>query len=260
MARLKRYQMYIDGQWVDAEGGKTFESFNPATGEAWAEIPAASEADVDCAVQAAHRAFTDAPWSTMLATERGVLLRNLAEAMTKHSEELGKVETIDTGKLLSETRWQAAYLSNYYAGLADKVHGDTLPIDKPDMWVLTVREPLGVVAAVVPWNSQLFLVAVKIAPALAAGNTVVLKASEHASAAMLEFGKVFCGSRLSAGRRQYPLGIWRSLWHRADVAPARRSRQFHGWLAYGTAHHSQLSREFRRSLAGAGWKVAIARF
>ena len=115
---------------------------------------------------------------TMLPTERGALLRNLAELMKKHSEMLGRTETVDTGKLFAETRWQAAYLSNYYhyyAGLADKVHGATLPIDKPNMWAMTVREPLGVVAAVVPWNSQLFLVAVKIAPALAAGNTVVLK-------------------------------------------------------------------------------------
>ncbi|MGY8793613.1 MAG: aldehyde dehydrogenase [Woeseiales bacterium] len=194
MTALKNYQMYIDGQWVDAEGGDSFTSVNPATGEEWARIPAATAADVDRAVNAAHRAFTSGPWSTMLPTERGALLRNLAELMKKHSEMLGRTETVDTGKLFTETRWQAAYLSNYYhyyAGLADKVHGATLPIDKPNMWAMTVREPLGVVAAVVPWNSQLFLVAVKIAPALAAGNTVVLKASEHASAAMLEFGKVF---------------------------------------------------------------------
>ena len=194
MAQLKKYQMYINGVWVDAENRETFESVNPATGESWAEIPAATKNDVDLAVTAAHDAFTTGAWSTMLATERGVLLRKLAEVMKEHSEKLGEVETTDTGKLLSETRWQAAYLSSYYhyyAGLADKVHGDTLPIDKPNMWTMTVREPIGVVAAVVPWNSQLFLVAVKIAPALAAGNTVVLKASEHASAAMLEFGKVF---------------------------------------------------------------------
>ena len=194
MAELKKYQMYVDNEWIDAENNERFESLNPSTGESWATIPAASASDVDRAVQAAHRAFTDGPWSTMLPTERGVLLRKLAEVMKEHSEELGRTETVDTGKLFSETRWQAAYLSNYYhyfAGLADKVHGDTLPIDKPDMWAMTIREPLGVVAAVVPWNSQLFLVAVKIAPALAAGNTVVLKASEHASAAMLEFGKVF---------------------------------------------------------------------
>ena len=194
MAELKSYQMYINGEWVNAKDGKTFESVNPSTGKSWAIIPEASETDVDAAVQSAHRAFTEGPWSKMTATERGKLLRHLADVLAEHSENLGHTETVDTGKLFKETRWQARYISDffhYYAGLADKVQGDTLPIDKPNMWTITVREPLGVVAAVVPWNSQLFLAAVKIAPALAAGNTVVLKASEHASAPMLEFAKVF---------------------------------------------------------------------
>ena len=194
MAELKSYQMYINGEWVNAKDGKTLESVNPSTGKSWAIIPEASEIDVDAAVQSAHRAFTEGPWSKMTATERGKLLRRLADILAEHSENLGHTETVDTGKLFKETRWQARYISDffhYYAGLADKVQGDTLPIDKPNMWTITVREPLGVVAAVVPWNSQLFLVAVKIGPALAAGNTVVLKASEHASAPMLEFAKVF---------------------------------------------------------------------
>ena len=194
MSELKSYQMYINGEWVDAKDGKTFESVNPSTGNSWAIIPEAGERDVDAAVQSAHRAFSDGPWPKMTATERGKLLRRLADILAEHSETLGHSETVDTGKLFQETRWQARYISDffhYYAGLADKVQGDTLPIDKPNMWTMTVREPLGVVAAVVPWNSQLFLVAVKIGPALAAGNTVVLKASEHASAPMLEFAKVF---------------------------------------------------------------------
>jgi len=194
MAELKSYQMYINGEWVNAKDGKTLESVNPSTGKSWAIIPEASEIDVDAAVQSAHRAFTEGPWSKMTATERGKLLRRLADVLAEHSENLGHTETVDTGKLFKETRWQARYISDffhYYAGLADKVQGDTLPIDKPNMWTITMREPLGVVAAVVPWNSQLFLAAVKIAPALAAGNTVVLKASEHASAPMLEFAKVF---------------------------------------------------------------------
>ena len=194
MPELKSYQMYINGEWVDAKDGKTFESVNPSTGNSWAIIPEAGETDVDVAVQSAHRAFTDGPWPKMTATERGKLLRRLADVLAEHSETLGHSETVDTGKLFQETRWQARYISDffhYYAGLADKVQGDTLPIDKPNMWTMTVREPLGVVAAIVPWNSQLFLVAVKIGPALAAGNTVVLKASEHASAPMLEFAKVF---------------------------------------------------------------------
>ena len=194
MAELTRYQMYINGEWVDAENGATFTSVNPATGQTWAEVPEASEADIDRAVEAAHRAFSEGAWATMTPTARGKMLRRLAEILAEHSEPLGRCETVDTGKLFKETRWQANYISDffqYYAGLADKVTGETLPIDKPDMMAMTVREPLGVVAAVVPWNSQLFLVAVKIGPALAAGNTVVLKASEHASAPMLEFAKVF---------------------------------------------------------------------
>ncbi|MED5249925.1 MAG: aldehyde dehydrogenase, partial [Pseudomonadota bacterium] len=191
---LTRYQMYINGEWVDAENGATFTSVNPATGQTWAEVPEASEADINRAVEAAHHAFSEGAWATMTPTARGKMLRRLAEVLAEHSEPLGRCETVDTGKLFKETRWQANYISDffqYYAGLADKVTGETLPIDKPDMMTMTVREPLGVVAAVVPWNSQLFLVAVKIGPALAAGNTVVLKASEHASAPMLEFAKVF---------------------------------------------------------------------
>lgn len=192
MGQIQSYQMLIDGQWVDAEGDRRFDSINPSNGSIWASIPDASEADVNRAVEAAQRAFAEGPWSNTTATARGKALRRLGDLLAEKSDALGKTETIDTGKLFKETRWQAAYIAeyfHYYAGLADKVHGETLPIDKPDLMVFTTREPLGVIAAVVPWNSQLFLVAVKLAPALAAGNTVVLKASERASAAILEFGK-----------------------------------------------------------------------
>jgi len=193
MTELVHYRMLIDGAWVEAGDGRTFESMNPATGDAWAVIPEATAEDVDRAVKAAHRAFSEGPWARATPTGRGRSLRRLADLLAERSEQLGRTETVDTGKMLAETRWQAKYIAeffHFYAGCADKVHGDTLPIDKPDLCVFTTREPLGVVAAVVPWNSQLFLVAVKLGPALAAGNTVVLKASEHASAAMLEFGRL----------------------------------------------------------------------
>ena len=193
MTAIPTYQMLIGGDWTDAADGATFDSLNPTTCEVWARIPEATEADVERAVEAAHAAFTTGPWATMTPTERGRHLRRLGDVLAENSEELGRIETIDTGKLLKETRWQAKYIAeffHFYAGCADKISGETLPIDKPDLFVFTKREPLGVVAAVVPWNSQLFLAAVKIGPALAAGNTVVLKASEHASAAMLAFGKL----------------------------------------------------------------------
>ena len=202
MSGLEHYRMLIDGRWVGAEDGGSFESLNPATGAAWATIPEATADDVDRAVQAAHRAFTEGPWAKFTPTERGRSLRRLADLLAEKSEELGRTETIDSGKMLKETRWQAKYIAeffHYYAGCADKIHGDTMPIDKPDLCVFTLREPLGVVAAVVPWNSQLFLVAVKIGPALAAGNTVVLKASEQASAAMLEFGKLIEAAGIPPG-------------------------------------------------------------
>ena len=188
-----RYKMFINGIWQDASDGKRFDSINPATGQPWCSIPESTEDDINMAVESAHAAFTSGPWARLTPTERGKYLRRLAELLDEKSEHLGRIETIDTGKMLKETRWQAKYIAeffHFYAGCADKVSGQTLPIDKPDMIALTLREPLGVIAAVVPWNSQLFLVAVKIGPALAAGNTVVLKASEHASAAMLEFGKL----------------------------------------------------------------------
>lgn len=202
MSDLERYHMLIGGEWVEAEAGNRFESLNPATGRPWASIPDSSSRDVDRAVDAAHRAFSQGPWARTTATERGRALRRLGELVAGRSEALGRTETIDTGKLFKETRWQAAYIAeyfHYYAGLADKLHGETLPIDKPDLLVMTLREPLGVVAAIVPWNSQLFLTAVKIAPALAAGNTVVLKASEHASAAMLEFGRLISEAGIPPG-------------------------------------------------------------
>lgn len=202
MTALTDYRMLIDGRWVDASDGGRFESINPATGVAWSSIPEATEADVDAAVRAADRAFSTGPWATMTATERGRCLRALADLLVDAADDLGRTEAIDTGKLLAETGWQARYVAEYlhfYAGAADKISGDTLPIDKPDLFVFTDREPLGVVAAVVPWNSQLFLSAVKIGPALAAGNTIVLKASEHASAAMLEFGRLIEKAGIPAG-------------------------------------------------------------
>ena len=189
MGNLEAFKMFVNGKWVDSENGSTFESINPSIGKSWALIPEASVNDVNNAVEAAYKAFNEGEWSKITPTQRGKYLRKLGDLLAEKSEELGKIESIDTGKLLKETRWQAKYIAeyfHYYAGLADKIEGSTLPIDKPDMYAFNVREPLGVVAAIVPWNSQLFLVAVKIGPALAAGNTVVLKASEHASAAMCD--------------------------------------------------------------------------
>jgi acyl-CoA reductase-like NAD-dependent aldehyde dehydrogenase len=186
------FSMYIDGEFVQAEGGRTFDSTNPYTGQVWAKIPDASAADVNRAVEAAHRAFTTGPWPKMTPAERANLLHKLADKLVEHKERLGYVETQDTGKLLKETTWQAAHTARaytYFAGLADKLQGD-IPPSGANMLNLVLREPVGVVAAVIPWNSQLQLSAYKIAPALATGNTIVVKASEDASTPLLTLARL----------------------------------------------------------------------
>lgn len=198
---VETYQMLIDGTWVDASDGGRFDSINPATGGVWATVPEATNADVDRAVKAADVALTG-PWGRMTPTARGKCLRRLGDLLAANSEAIGRIETTDTGKMFKETAWQATYIAEYlhfYAGAADKIHGETLPIDKPDMFVFTDREPIGVVAAVIPWNSQMFLSIVKIGPALAAGNTIVLKASEQASAPLLAFGRLIAEAGIPDG-------------------------------------------------------------
>ncbi len=189
----EKFQLYIDGAFCDADDGAAFDSVDPSTGAVWAVMPKASAADTDRAVRAAHAAFSAGPWPALTATARGKLLYKLADLVARDASIIAELETRDTGKVIRETKAVTGYVAEFYryfAGLADKIEGATLPIDKLDMEVSTRREPLGVVAAVVPWNSQMFLTATKLAPALAAGNTVVIKASEDGPAPLLHFAKL----------------------------------------------------------------------
>ncbi len=202
MGHLPHYQLYIDGDWVDGADGQVMRSLNPATGEDWATFACASSDDVDRSVSAARRALDNPAWRDMTQTQRGKLLYRLADLIAEHAEAIGRIETTDSGKLLAETASQTGYVADYfryYAGLADKIEGAVLPIDKQDMHVFTQRVPIGVVAAIVPWNAQMFLTATKLGPALAAGCTVVLKASETAPAPMLEFAKLIEAAGFPAG-------------------------------------------------------------
>ena len=192
-ATLANYKMFIGGEWIDAASGATFESINPYTGKPWALIPRAGPEDVDRAVRAAHKAFTQGDWPKLTATQRGALLRKLGDLIGPKARHLAEVEVRDNGKLLLEMAAQTQYMAQwyyYYGGLADKIEGAVLPTDKADVFNYTRYEPLGVVAALVPWNSPLLLTAWKLAPALAAGNTVVIKPSEFTSASTLEFMKL----------------------------------------------------------------------
>ncbi|MEQ8666722.1 MAG: aldehyde dehydrogenase [Rhodospirillales bacterium] len=193
MTDKPHYQLFIDGAWTEGAAGQVMESANPSTGEAWATFACASADDVDRAVAAARRALDDPSWRDLSQTARGKLLYRLADLIEADAETIGRVETKDSGKLAAETVSQTRYVGDYYryfAGLADKIEGAVLPIDKPEMHVYTRREPIGVVAAIVPWNAQMFLTATKLGPALAAGCTVVLKASEVAPAPMFEFARL----------------------------------------------------------------------
>ncbi len=192
--KLDRYLMHVGGQWVEAASGDYFESHNPYTAQPWALIPRGGAEDVDRAVRAAHQAFTGGEWPRTTPSARGALLRRLGDLVAKKAEFLAAIEVRDNGKLISEMAGQLNYVPQwyyYFGGLADKIEGSVIPIDKPGNFNFTRHEPLGVVAAIIPWNSPLLLTAWKLAPALAAGNTVVVKPSEFTSASILEFMKVF---------------------------------------------------------------------
>lgn len=191
--QLPHYQLFIDGEWSEGSAQQVMETQNPANGETWATFACASSDDVDRAVKAARRNLNQGSWAEMTATQRGALLYRLADLVEQNAEKIGAVETTDSGKLAAETVSQSRYVGNwyrYYAGLADKIEGATLPIDKADMHVFTTPVPIGVVAAVVPWNAQMFLTAAKLGPALAAGCCVILKASEMAPAPMFELARL----------------------------------------------------------------------
>ena len=194
MSELKKHRMLIGGQWVEPASGAWFESVNPYTAQPWALIPRGGKGDVDRAVAAAKGAFYGDDWRKLTATARGMLLSKLADLIAADASRLAEIETTDNGKLIAEMRGQLNYIPQwfrYFGGLADKIEGRVIPIDKPGVFNFTREEPLGVVAAITPWNSPLLLAAWKLAPALAAGNTVVWKPSEFSSVSALVFGELF---------------------------------------------------------------------
>ena len=181
-------------------------------------------------MRAAHKAFTDGDWPKLTATQRGALLRKLGDLIAEQARHLAEIEVRDNGKLIAEMGAQTAYMAQwyyYYGGLADKIEGAVIPTDKPDMFNYTRHEPLGVVAAIMPWNSPLLLTAWKLAPALAAGNTVVIKPSEFTSASLLEFMKLVEQAGFPPGVVNVVTGLRRGSRHAARRASARREGRVH---------------------------------
>jgi betaine-aldehyde dehydrogenase len=188
----RKYQLFIDGQWVDAESGKTFTTPNPATGEILAEVAEADAADINKAVAAARRAY-EGKWSKLSARDRGRLLYKLSQLIEQNLGELAQLETADNGKPIKESLYvdlpQVVENFEYFAGWATKIEGETIPVPGK-MFNYTLREPIGVCGQIIPWNFPLLMAAWKLAPALAAGNTVVLKPAEQTPIGAMELAKL----------------------------------------------------------------------
>src|SRR5688500_5266732 len=198
---VEQKRLLINNEWRASASGKTMEVVNPATEEIIAEVPAADSTDVDAAVAAA-RAALDGPWGRMSARERGRLVSRLADRLMERADEVARLETLHNGKPIFESRQieipAAAECFEYYAGWADKVMGETIPV-KGNHLTYTLREPLGVVAAIVPWNFPLLLAAWKVAPALATGNVVILKPASQTPLTALALGEIALEVGLPAG-------------------------------------------------------------
>lgn len=193
--------MMIDGNRTNAQGDRRLDAINPYTGEAFGTIPDASRDDVDAAVSSARRAF-DNGWGKSSGVHRARLLNRLADLLDEHAEEIGLLESSDNGKLLKGTQGQAHFAARnyrFFAGYADKLYGRTIPLDSPNMFDYSLRQPVGVAALIIAWNSPMQLLANKLAPALAAGNAVVVKPSEYASVSTLAFADLVTEAGFPAG-------------------------------------------------------------
>jgi acyl-CoA reductase-like NAD-dependent aldehyde dehydrogenase len=198
---MTRYQLFINNESVNPHSGRWFDTLDPFSGEAWAEIPRGDAVDADRAVLAAAKAF-EGPWSRISASQRGMILHKLGDLIERNAQRLAEVESRDNGKLMTEVLGQVRYMAKYfyyYAGLADKIQGTVVPMDKPKVFNYVRYEPMGVVVSITPWNSSLQLTAWKVAPALCAGNTIVCKPSEFTSASLLEFAKLTVEAGLPPG-------------------------------------------------------------
>jgi aldehyde dehydrogenase (NAD+) len=256
---MKTHRMLLNGEWVDAVSGAHFESINPFTAEPWALVPRAAAPDVDRAVAAARKAFYGDAWRKLTATARGALLRRLGDLVAQEADALAEIETTDNGKLISEMLAQLRYMPrwfHYFAGLADKIEGRVLPLDKPGYFNFTREEPLGVVAAITPWNSPLLLAAWKLAPALAAGNTVVWKPSEHSSVSALMFGRLFEKAGFPPGVVNIVTGFGQEAGEPLIAHPDVAKVAFTGGDRTGQAVYEQAARGIKRVTLELGGKSA----
>src|SRR5215468_3324682 len=255
-ADLTRMRMVIGGRAVDAISGRTFESQNPFTGRGWAVVPDGGWEDVDAAVAAARSAL-DGEWGQLTGFARAALLRRLGDLISDHAQELARLEVNDSGKLYREMIGQMNGLGawyHYYAGLADKVEGRQIPAPNPDYLVYTRREPVGVVAAITPWNSPLLLLTWKLAPALAAGCTMVVKPSEHSPVSTLAFAELLGEAGFPPGVLNVVCGLSRELGASLAAHPGVDKVAFTGSTATGRRVAEAAGRNLNRVTLELGGK------
>ncbi|WPB89255.1 aldehyde dehydrogenase [Streptomyces malaysiensis] len=245
---MQRYDLFIDGESRKPVSGEWFPTDNPYLGAPWAEIALGGAEDVDDAVQAAHRALHTGPWADLTASGRGALLRRLGDTIAAHARSLAETEVRDNGKLFTEMYGQLSYVPqwfHYYGGLADKIEGTVPPMDKKGYFTYTKKEPVGVVAVITPWNSPLLLLAWKIAPALAAGCTVVIKPSEFTSASTVELVRLFHEAGLPPGVVNVVTGFGQDVGVPLVEHPLVRKITFTGSDATGRHINQNAARDFK---------------
>ncbi|MEV4734908.1 aldehyde dehydrogenase [Saccharopolyspora sp. NPDC049426] len=245
---MQHYTMFIDGEHHEPTGGEWFTTDDPYRGAPWAEVAKGNAHDVDAAVQAAERALRTGPWSEFTASQRGALLRNLGDVIADNARQLAETEVRDNGKLFTEMHGQLQYVPQwfyYYGGLADKVEGTVVPMDKKGFFTYTAKEPAGVVAVITPWNSPLLLLAWKLAPALAAGCTVVIKPSEFTSASTIELARLFHEAGLPPGVVNVVTGFGGDVGSALVEHPLVRKISFTGSDATGRRINESAARDFK---------------
>jgi acyl-CoA reductase-like NAD-dependent aldehyde dehydrogenase len=257
-AALEEFKLFVDGKSVDSVSGRTFESQNPYTGAPWARVADGTPEDIDAAVAAARTAF-NGEWGQMTGFQRSAILRRCADALDANADRLAKLEVNDSGKLMREMSGQMAGLSswfNYFAGLADKLEGATVPLANPNYFAYTLKEPVGVVGAITPWNSPLLLLTWKLAPLLAAGNVCVAKPSEHSPASTVAFAEILYHAGLPAGVFNVVTGWDRSTGEALSKHRGIDKIAFTGSTATGIAVARAATENVNRSTLELGGKSA----
>ncbi|MDQ0393633.1 aldehyde dehydrogenase [Labrys monachus] len=247
-AALDRLKMYVGGEWVEPAQGDYLETVDPFTARPWALVPRGSAADADRAVKAAHKAFKEGPWGRMHPSERARILYRFGELIEANADALAATEVRDNGRLLAEMRHQIRYIPNwyrYYAGLADKIEGVVHPCDKPAL-SFSRPEPLGVCVGIVPWNAPLLLLSLKAAPALAAGNTIIIKPAEHTSASALQLMTLVEDAGFPPGVFNVVTGFGKEIGEPLVTHPLVRHVGFTGSTATGAHLYSLAARDVKR--------------